>query len=277
MPLPSDLTTLNAVKAWLSVTDGSSDVVLTSLVSSVSRAIYAMMSRPSILPGSFTEVFDGHGSRSIQLRNYPVISVSALYMGGMSVLQAPALPAYPTSWPGIGWILETTDPTPPGRPAQVYLRGDNFWRGTQNVSISYVAGYQVTSEAQTVSNSLYSVTAAQPFGAWASDRGVTYANGTALTAVTGTPAIVQYAVSGGVYTFAAGDAGAAVLLSYGFIPADLAQACMEWVGYRFKARDRIGQKSKSLGGQETVSFETGRAPDIVFGLVQPFKRVSLGY
>ena len=52
---------------------------------------------------------------------------------------------------------------------------------------------------------------------------------------------------------------------------------MEWVGYRFKARDRIGQKSKSLGGQETVSFETGRAPDIVFGLVQPFKRVSLGY
>jgi hypothetical protein len=48
------------------------------------------------------------------------------------------------------------------------------------------------------------------------DLGVTYAtSGLALTKVAATPAIGQYAVSSaGVYTFAAGDAGASVLLAY---------------------------------------------------------------
>jgi hypothetical protein len=48
-----------------------------------------------------------------------------------------------------------------------------------------------------------------------SDQGVVYASsGLPLKQVASGPATGQYAVSAGVYTFAAGDAGAAVLISY---------------------------------------------------------------
>jgi hypothetical protein len=56
--------------------------------------------------------------------------------------------------------------------------------------------------------------------------------------------------------------GAPVQVSYsaGFttIPADLKQAVTELVGERFKVKDRIGQNSKSMGGQasEVISFST---------------------
>lgn len=47
------------------------------------------------------------------------------------------------------------------------------------------------------------------------DAGVTYAStGAALTPVSGTPTVGQYAVSAGVYTFAASDEGAGVLINY---------------------------------------------------------------
>ena len=41
---------------------------------------------------------------------------------------------------------------------------------------------------------------------------------------------------------------------YATIPPAIEQAVIELVGEAFKRRDRIGQTSKTLGGQETVSF-----------------------
>jgi hypothetical protein len=43
---------------------------------------------------------------------------------------------------------------------------------------------------------------------------------------------------------------------YASTPADITQACVELVGEAFKRRDRIGQNSKTLGGQEVISFST---------------------
>lgn len=56
-------------------------------------------------------------------------------------------------------------------------------------------------------------------GTFAEDLGVTYAgSGLALVKVAATPAVGQYTVSAGVYTFAAGDAAAAagVIISYSY-------------------------------------------------------------
>ena len=50
----------------------------------------------------------------------------------------------------------------------------------------------------------YNVTAAAPFGPWASDSGVVYAGGAALTAVAAHPTAGQYNVSSGVYTLRRG-------------------------------------------------------------------------
>ena len=43
---------------------------------------------------------------------------------------------------------------------------------------------------------------------------------------------------------------------YATLPPSLVQAVNELVGEAFRRRERIGQSSKSLGGQETVSFST---------------------
>jgi hypothetical protein len=53
---------------------------------------------------------------------------------------------------------------------------------------------------------------------------------------------------------------ACILLQYmaGFItvPTDIAQATIELVCRKYRERDRIGQRSKSIGGAETVAYET---------------------
>ena len=260
----SDLATLAAVKAWLGNSTTSSDAALGALISSVSRAILSLLQRPSILPTAYSETLDGNGGSRLLLRNYPVVSISAVTLGTMSVQAAPSVDGY-------GYALENVDPTPPGRQASLYFRRGHFWRGAQNVAVSYVAGYQVT-EALTVAAG--AAHASAPYGAWASDRGVTYAaTGASLSAVTGAPAAGQYSVIAGVYAFNAADNGAPVAISYGFIPADLTQACVEWAAFRFKAKDNIGFRSKAIGGQETVAFDTSTAPSVVLDIVQPFRRV----
>ena len=70
-------------------------------------------------------------------------------------------------------------------------------------------------EAGTVpATSTYTVTAANS-ATWVDDAGVIYAaTGLPLTKVASGPTVGQYSVSAGVYTFAAADASAAVLLNY---------------------------------------------------------------
>jgi hypothetical protein len=80
-------------------------------------------------------------------------------------------------------------------------------------------------------------------------------------------------VETGIYTFSAADAGAAVVLTYGYIPADLGFCCLDWAAELYSYRSRIGQRSKSLGGQETLSFIVKDVPDFVATALQPFKRV----
>ena len=267
----SDLITLAQAQAWLGVNDSVSNTILTSLITSISRAIYSMMQRPTIFPATYSETFDGNGGNAISLKNWPALAVSSAFMDGTSILAAPALPLSPVRSYGLGWVLGVTDSSPPGRPATLYLRGGRWTRGIQNVAVTYTAGYQVA-ETQTIAAG--ALTALQPYGAWATDQGVTYAStGTALTKVANSPAQGQYSVAAGAYTFASADNAASVILTYGFVPADLAQAALEWAALRFKSKDSVGWKSKSLGGQETMSVDTGAMPLAVAMMVQPYKRV----
>ena len=122
----------------------------------------------------------------------------------------------------------------------------------------------------------WQVSPAAPYGPWASNQSVAYAaSGVALTAVSAAPSIGQYAVSGGVYTFSSADAGAAVNLSYGYIPQDLTQAALELSAERFRASERIGLRSKSVGGQETISYDVSAMSAAVLALLQPYRRVTL--
>ena len=272
----SDLAVLGDVKAWLSGSSGigsPDDTLLARLITDVSGAITAYLARPSLTPRPFSERLDGNGKARVYLRHYPVLQMTALALDNVAVVAVP-IPA-PGAPFGRGYLLEAWDGLPPGRPQALDLFHMLFREGRQNIAVAYDAGYAVQSESATVpaAPGPYVVTAAAPFGPWASDNGVTYNNDTALTAVAGTPSAGQYNVSAGVYTFAAADASANVLISYGFIPAAINNACIEWVAERYRYRTRIGQSAQTVSGQMTSAFSLKDMPDFVRASLDPYRSV----
>jgi hypothetical protein len=268
-----DLCTLADVKTWLGRTDANSDAVLAALITRTSRQICSYLQRNQILPRTVTELRDGTGGSALTLRQWPVTSITSLAIDNQVI---PARTTVCTR----GWVLESWDGTPPGRTQTLSVTGTTFglaapgMLNTLNVQIIYQAGYQVSAEPQDIVNSAATVTA--PYGNWASDLGVSYSDGSPLISVTGVPDMGQYQLTpgqSGSYTFNPGDNGATVLISYGFIPADLADACIELVGERFRYAQRIGETSHSLGGNETVSFNTVRFTPLITALLQPYRNV----
>jgi hypothetical protein len=268
---PNDLTTLPALKAWLGLPAAASpnDATLAALITAASRAICSLLSRPALLPQDYSEVLDGESAR-ISLRHWPVQSIASLTIDGLSV---------PPVIAGVrhGYLLRSADLAPPGRQQAVDIFGRWVLRGRQNVAIAYSAGYAVSGEAQTVpAASPWQIAAAAPYGPWGADLGVVYAaTGAALTAVAASPSIGQYAVSAGLYSFSAADSGAAISMSYGYIPQDIAQAALELAAERFRAAERIGLRSKSVGGQETIAYDTSAMSAAVLALLQPYRRVTM--
>jgi hypothetical protein len=273
----SDLAALSDVKTWLSGSSGigsSDDALLARLITDVSGAIAAYLGRASLTPRAFVERRDGDGRARLYLRRYPALAISSLVIDDRAVVAAPgpAAGAARTT----GYLLEPWDGLPPGRPQALDLFGASYRPGRQNVVVGYSAGYAVTGESAAVPGEpgpYYNVTAAAPFGPWASDSGVVYAGGAALTAVTGSPAQGQYNVSGGVYSFAAADAGATVELSYGFIPAAINNACIEWVAERYRYRTRVGQSAQTVAGQMTSSYSLKDMPDFIRASLDPYRSV----
>jgi hypothetical protein len=272
----SDLAALSDVKAWLSGSSGigsSDDALLARLITDVSGAIMAYLGRPSLTPRSFVERLDGDGKTRLFLRRYPVLAINSLLIDNQTVSAAP-VPAAGAPCAG-GYLLEPWDGLPPGRLQALDVFGTCFHQGRQNVVVGYSAGYAVSGESAIVPArpGPYTVTAAGPLGPWASDSGVSYANGPALTPVAGNPSAGQYVVAGGVYTFAAADAGANMLLSYGFIPAAINNACIEWVAERYRYRTRIGQSAQTIAGQQTASYSLKDVPDFIRTSLDPYRSV----
>lgn len=59
---------------------------------------------------------------------------------------------------------------------------------------------------------------------------------------------------------------------YSTLPPDLTQAAIELVCFRYREKDRIGHKSKTLSG-ETVAFVTDEVPASVMRILNEYKRV----
>ncbi|MET7242494.1 hypothetical protein ABZT49_03940 [Methylobacterium sp. EM32] len=264
-PNPSDLVRLADLRA---VPDPDTDPALQRLITAVSRTILSAINRPSILPHSYTETREV-GRHGLLLRAYPVTRVDAVAVAGVSVR-----PLVPGSGLLAGYEIDPADEAPPGRPQMLrFGTGTPLGFAGARATVTYTAGYQVTAEAALVPPD-GAVTALQLYGAWASDGGVIDADGSALTRVASAPAAGQYAADGaGGYTFAAADAGRPVALTYGYVPADLANAAREWILERQAYAERVGLQSKSLGGQETVSFRIAAVPDFVAPVLQQYTNV----
>ncbi len=253
MAAPTDLTSLADCKAWLGLTSTGDDAVLASLITAISAAVLADLGR-TVLPRIVTDTRGGNRT-SLPLAQWPVTAVLSVTVDGIALAAAPT--------PGVaGWWLDPPDAMPPGTMQRLHSIAGCFPRGRGNVAVTYRAGYEVRGEAALVpAVAPYVVAAQAPFGAWCLDTGVSGASG-------------PYTVAGGVYTFTPASAGAAIALSYGYVPADLARACLEWVADRYVSRSRIGVSAKTLGGQETASFVVKAMPDVVSRLLQPYRRVG---
>ncbi|HUZ75808.1 MAG TPA: hypothetical protein VMU87_22705 [Stellaceae bacterium] len=264
MGAPGDLTTLGNVKAWRSppVTTTADDAQIARVITAASGFILRYLQRP-LLVASRTETRNGAGGRMLLLRHAPVLSLTSLTIDDL------AIPAAPDA-ASAGFVLDADA-------GALYLRGYAFWRGVQNVTATYTAGYGVTGEAQTVPSAApYQLACAGLASLWAGDSGVAYAGGAALAALPAgaAPGAGQYvppAAPDGFYQFAAADAGQAIAVSYSYTPRDVEQACIELALLRINERGRIGEASTTLAG-EVVSFVQKDMTASVATALQPYRR-----
>lgn len=290
--LAGDLTTPQRVATWMANAPALPSSVISQLITSMTALIYNKLNRARLYSQTFKRTFDGVGNMQLVLPDWPVTSITAVQQGQALVpasvlpLQGSAQPAGTN--PGFGYRWVPWAGNLPGDPVVIEFVGGYFYTRAQNVQITYQAGYLISNEMWTIPATPFQVTTLQPQGIWCRDNGVTFADGTPLVPVAAAPTTGQYIpppdATPGLYTFAAADTAKAVLISYSFIPADLEEACIQMVAERYSYRGRIGELSKSLGGQETVRFMRGgpgrpwsgtsSLPPEVMDLIWPYASVT---
>jgi len=266
-----DLTTLDVVKDWLSITSGDDDALLNRLITQVSGAALNYLQRPSLTRATYTELRDGVNNQRMVLRNWPVVTLTSLSINGTNIPPA-------SSVMSPGYTLATWDGTSSGIPQELTLRGYTYCRGSSNVQIIYDAGYALLNQSFTIPSGA-AITTQCVLGTWAQDDGIKTTTGISFTAVAQniSPAQGQYNVVPGLdgaatYTFNAADIGTSLLISYSFIPATLENGVIEWVGERYRYKQRIGQRSKSVGGTETTSYNLAGMPDYIQQMLDGYKK-----
>jgi hypothetical protein len=123
-----DLTSLADVKAWLQTGQNAfpptDDALLSRLITAASQFIQTWISRDLLLQ-DWLELRDGVGGQRLQFGAFPVSAVLSLTIDGETIPPAPSATA-------AGYVFS---------PTQLALRGWHFRRGTQNVSVTYTAGF----------------------------------------------------------------------------------------------------------------------------------------
>lgn len=263
------LTTLAAVKEWLGITTDGSDAALTRIIDAASQFVLGWLNRDSFQATSYTQNFRGNGKGSTLLRNWPVISVSSVGVAGVAVPEATA-PV--NGLPGSGWMLSD----PRNAPQSLELFGYSYtyqWP----CQVVYVAGFRTTQTSVVPSvdtGSTYAVIEPTNDGCWSADLGVTLDSITATLNAAGTPAAGEYSVDEwGTYSFNSADAGKVAVISYDYTPWAVSFAVTELIGEWYRRKDRIGVLSKTLGGQETVTFSQKDMNDSIRGSLQLYNNV----
>lgn len=274
-----DLTTPQRASVWMSSPPTLPSPILSQLIASMSSLIYSKLNRARTYSQLFTRTFDGVGNMQLVLPDYPVTSVISVYNGQMlvpsSVLiaQGETQPQGTQSYYGYRFIPWNGEG--PGINAVLDYIGGVFV-GAQGVKVTYRAGYLVQNEGWVVPiGTPPTITVLQPEGVWCRDNGIVYASsGVALVPVASAPTVGQYIppldATPGLYTFNAADTEEALLISYSFIPAALEEACIQMVAERYSYRGRVGEISKSLGGQETMRYMRSGLPPEVMALIQDY-------
>lgn len=126
------LVTLVQAKAYLTITASSEDEILSTLVNAMSQLAKDYCGR-DFVSTDFVEQYDGDGSDSLMLRNYPLISVDELY-------NADAIHTFDASTEidiDADVMVE-----PDSGILRLWNDESRFLRGRGNVKVVYTAGYE---------------------------------------------------------------------------------------------------------------------------------------
>lgn len=259
------LTTLSAVKDYLGIPEDNtdSDKFLTRLIDAASQFVLNWISRDSFGVRSYTQNFRGTGRGQVLLNVWPVFAVTSVGSGGSSI---PASVIGNVGMPSSGYYVSDRR----FGPQTLDLQGYGFVNGAPS-QVVYLAGFR---------NSQTSIIPATPFqveiteqGRWIANIGVTI-DGAAAVQVASAPAAGQYSIDDwGVYTFAAADEGKSAVITYDYAPFDVSFAVDELIGEWYKRKDRIGVTSRTLGGQETITFSQKEMSDAIKAVLQPYANV----
>jgi len=280
-----DLTTLSAAQPYLD--SPPSAAVLNGMITRVSRSICSYLNRGLLIPHTYTEQFSGSGTHQLVLPNYPILTLDSLKISGRATEPAQHTSELNTFSNPYGYRYQPWNGIPPGIAPVIELTGGAFYMWShQGVVVTYRAGYQVTDESIIVPSfpgKECTVTPMCPFGVWATDEGVRDAiDGTLYLAVqsTETPLVGQYIPPDPnqtpqprlYYTFCPDDGQKTLLISYGYVPAELEQAALETVQDRASYRRRAGGvRSQSLAAQESITYaQSDGFSDYVKDILGPF-------
>jgi hypothetical protein len=145
-----DLATLANVKLWAGVTSATEDVTIQDAITAFSLHILRLTGRgtadgsvvaasplTSIVP--YDEFYDGNGNDRLPLRNWPINSVVSVNDSGRVITAA-------TSLSGPGYVVDQSKKfiVLRGFYPRILQRGyyrAGFTLGTQNIEVSYTAGF----------------------------------------------------------------------------------------------------------------------------------------
>jgi hypothetical protein len=300
---PIDLTTVAAVKSWVGIkADNLADD------DNIQRCITAASSywlwycgkgpgadgtpnqSPFNEPVAYNENYDGPGGDRMFLRNTPILSVSVLTIGNMTIQQSQQFgqPGFVIDSSGKNLVLRGG-----GGGSQSFTTnffgggaGALFAHGKQNVNVQYVAGFpvlDVTNELQTIpvasgSPARSILTARQlPWLAGVSVKN--FGTGIPLTPVLVAPGAGQYfLLGGGQYLFNSADAGTDVLMAYSAAgtPPDVEFAARQMVSVNYKRKEWIDQVSRAMAnGAGTVSYRNWELPPEIKSVMNTYRRQAI--
>lgn len=265
------LTTLAAVKDWLGIQTDNSDAQLVRLIDAASQFVLGWLNRDSFKATSYKQNFRGNGKQTMLLRNWPILEITAVGIGGIAI---PASSDPVNGLPGAGYMVSDAR----NAPQSLELFGYAYSLGAPS-QVEYVAGFrttQTTTVPAVADGETYAVITPSNGGPWSADLGVLLDGNPAVLSTTGEPDVGEYYVDEwGNYLFNTADSDKTALLAYDYTPWAVSQAVTELIGEWYKRKDRIGVLSKTLSGGvgETITFNNKDMNDSIRGCLQIYQNV----
>jgi len=254
----SNLTTLAAVKMYLSITTSNQDALINALIARESDLAEKWTGRV-FTPLTFVDKrMNGNGSKMLGLPSDPIINVTAL-----SIFES----AIPQSTDGLqsGYMFDDLN---------LYLIGYVFSRGQQNVKCSWNSGYHETESGYVPTGNTPTLTPVTGGTAYSPISVVDNTMNMTLAQVGSNPGAGQYAFSAGSFIFSSTHYNHAITMNYYYIPSPVEQAVIEMVGLDLQQRNNIGINSKSLA-TETVTYEKKGITDSAKEMLYPYRKMVI--